>query len=568
MRRSNKRGPGNAQGGGVQRAAYRRDVAWDAQPAQPAWQPAQAAPPVDSQPDPWQAPYVQPSQDWAFEAFHSQPEQAHNTCPNEQGQMAWPEDLPAKPKPRGRGLSALLIIGALAIIVVCGLSVYQAYQRHPGFLAKLNAMRGHTFASGVHIDNQPVGGLTPGELQSMGSSGPGGQTPQTNIRLVIDDTAFQLNSNHIPFERNIAQVAEQAWAVSRQTFAPVLGSGLTPFELRYRHKARVAQEPAYFYTQISYNGLQVEALARSLAEQISKPAINAVVSSFDFNTRQFAVTQDVKGRQMDTGLIATALRQALDRGDYAAEIRLASQTILPRVSSVDLHNSFTKLASFTTKTTSDADRNNNIALAAQAISNTTLMPGETFSFNETTGQRTIQKGYRGAPAISGGVLIDDVGGGVCQVSSTLFYAAASAGLHIVERSPHAWPVSYMDKGLDATVNWPNLDFKFKNDKDTPVFIIASYQNRSLTVEFYGMLSAPGEGIRLEAQLMSSSKPPREPVMQHNPSLPPGSQKELKQARTGYVVDTYRIYLRNGAEVRREKLFTSKYREVQQVIEYN
>ena len=249
-------------------------------------------------------------------------------------------------------------------------------------------------------------------------------------------------------------------------------------------------------------------------------------------------------------------------------ILLSATPVLPRVSSVDLRNSFTCLSSFSTKTTSNQDRNHNIALAAQAINNTTLMPGETFSFNGTVGQRTPEKGYRGAPAIQGGVLIDDVGGGVCQVSSTLFCAAAGAGMAIVERTAHAWPVSYLDKGLDATVNWPGLDLKFKNNQDTPVFIIAQYENRKLTIEFHGMLSAPGEGIFLEARLISSQPPPSEPLLQHNPNLPYGTRKELKEARTGYVVDTYRVYTRNGSEYRREKLFTSKYRMVQQVIEYN
>jgi len=141
-------------------------------------------------------------------------------------------------------------------------------------------------------------------------------------------------------------------------------------------------------------------------------------------------------------------------------------------------------------------------------------------------------------------------------------------MSIVDRSPHAWPVSYLDRGLDAAVNWPNLDFKFKNDQQTPVFIIAQYQKRTLTIEFYGLMSGPGESIALETQLISTTKPPREPAFQQNVNLPAGTQKELKKARTGYVVDTYRVYLRDGREYRREKLFTSKYRMVQQLIEFN
>ena len=138
------------------------------------------------------------------------------------------------------------------------------------------------------------------------------------------------------------------------------------------------------------------------------------------------------------------------------------------------------------------------------------MPGETFSFNDRVGERTAQKGYQMAPAIAGGTTFDEIGGGVCQVSSTLFNAAAMSDMTIVNRSPHAWPSSYIDKGLDATVNWPNLDFSFRNNRETPVFIIAGYAKRKVTVEIYGMISGPGETVALDTTLISTTKPPGEP----------------------------------------------------------
>ena len=110
------------------------------------------------------------------------------------------------------------------------------------------------------------------------------------------------------------------------------------------------------------------------------------------------------------------------------------------------------------------------------------MPGETFSFNQATGQRTTEKGYKSAGAIAAGQSIEEVGGGICQVSSTLFNAVARANLEIVSRSPHAWPSTYVNIGEDATVNWPKPGFSSfkKTILKIPFFIITYYKNRRMS----------------------------------------------------------------------------------------
>ena len=193
---------------------------------------------------------------------------------------------------------------------------------------------------------------------------------------------------------------------------------------------------------------------------------------------------------------------------------------------------------------------------------------ETFSFNEATGQRTASKGYKEATAIAGGQNVPEIGGGVCQTSSTLFNAVARANLEIVYRSPHAWPSSYVPKGMDATVNWPNLDFKFRNNTDWPVFIIASYSNRKVTVEIYGMSLGDGVSIDLESKVTQTIKPPSGVNYVLNEELPVGTEKKTISARTGYVVDTYKVWYKNGVEINREKMFTSNYKMYQETVEYH
>ncbi len=229
---------------------------------------------------------------------------------------------------------------------------------------------------------------------------------------------------------------------------------------------------------------------------------------------------------------------------------------------------FTCVSSFTTYLTNDKNRNTNIRLAAQAINGTAVMPGETFSFNQTTGQRTMEKGYQPAAAIAGGATVDEVGGGVCQVSSTLFNAAAMANLAIVDRSPHAWPSNYVDAGRDATVNWPDLDFKFRNDKTTPVFVVAFCENSACTVEIYGAALDTGISIDLISRVVSVSEPPQTALYENNPALPHGTNQVKVKARTGYDVETYQVFLQNGREIGRQLLCVSRYPMIQQVIEYN
>ena len=129
----------------------------------------------------------------------------------------------------------------------------------------------------------------------------------------------------------------------------------------------------------------------------------------------------------------------------------------------------------------------NIRLSLAAINNTVVLPGEVFSFNETVGERTVEKGYKNAPIILGEAVVPGVGGGICQSSTTLYNAVRLAGLEIVERRIHSVAPSYIKHGLDATVAWPHTDFKFKNDSDRPVIVKAEIQGWRVRVWIWGKM---------------------------------------------------------------------------------
>ena len=143
------------------------------------------------------------------------------------------------------------------------------------------------------------------------------------------------------------------------------------------------------------------------------------------------------------------------------------------------------LGSVSTNHTNDSNRNTNLKLACQAINGKIIRPGEVFSYNETLGKRTAEKGYKAAGAYSGGKNVQTIGGGICQVSSTLYYACLKADLEIVDRTAHSFTVSYVPYGMDATVSWGTLDYKFKNNTDYPIRIEASVSGGQVHVKLLG-----------------------------------------------------------------------------------
>ena len=134
---------------------------------------------------------------------------------------------------------------------------------------------------------------------------------------------------------------------------------------------------------------------------------------------------------------------------------------------------------------SDADRIGNIHLAADALNGKVILPGEVFSYNDAVGERTEERGYRWAGAYADGEVTTEIGGGICQVSSTLYCAAMYAQMKTTMRQNHWFPVSYLSMGYDATVSWGGPDYRFKNTRDYPVKLNVYYDDHSVTIEFWG-----------------------------------------------------------------------------------
>jgi len=222
------------------------------------------------------------------------------------------------------------------------------------------------------------------------------------------------------------------------------------------------------------------------------------------------------------------------------------------------------LATYSTSyATSNYNRSTNIALAASKINGTVLMPGDEFSFNGTVGKRTATAGFREAGVYVNGQSAVDYGGGICQVSSTLYNAVLKANLDIVYRTNHMFTVGYVPVGLDATVSWGAPDFKFKNSRSYPVKIVATTSNKKIYISVYGLK----EETEYEVELVSyrTGSVPFTTVYTTDPSLEKGQTKVVQAGSNGTKSVAYKILKLNGQEVSRTLLSADTYSPHNQII---
>ena len=211
-------------------------------------------------------------------------------------------------------------------------------------------------------------------------------------------------------------------------------------------------------------------------------------------------------------------------------------------------------------------RTTNVLLATDFCNGVILMPGDVFSYNDSVGPRTYERGFKDATVYIGNSAEDGVGGGICQVSSTIYYAALRADLKIVERYAHSRMVTYVPLGEDATVAWGSKDFKFENNTDFPMKVVTSHKTNNLTVKLYGTQMVENKEVKIETTQLS--KTPFEVVYEVDETLAPGTEEVKSNGYTGYKTESYRVVYIDGKEVSRTFENKSTYKKYDKVILHN
>ena len=250
------------------------------------------------------------------------------------------------------------------------------------------------------------------------------------------------------------------------------------------------------------------------------------------------------------------------------EYQIPLKVVKPKVTVKDLKNVAEKIFSDTISTYSTryngglADRTTNLRIAANKINGYILGPGEVFSFNKVVGKRTVEAGYRNAPIFSGGKIVDDIGGGICQIATTLYNTALLGDFQIVERHKHGLPVSYEKPGRDATVYYGVLDFKFKNNRNYPVRINAGVHGGIVNITITG---AKGADVRVNVGSEKVRVIPKKEIVEYDNNMYEGEEKVLKEGIDGSEVITFSERIVNGVSEGRTQLSRDVVSPIDRVI---
>ncbi len=325
--------------------------------------------------------------------------------------------------------------------------------------------------------------------------------------------------------------------------------------------------------EVTTDGLedQAAAVAESLASGWDVQPKNGSISSYDKASGEFLFSGAENGKLIDREALSADILAALKSGEYTKTIEATATEIEPEITEAEAKASFKKLGTYTTTTTSNKARNENIRIASEAINGMIIQPGEEFSFNLTTGNRTREKGYQAAGAYVNGVLVEEPGGGVCQVSSTLYNAVVFAGLKTTERHAHSYEPSYVTPGEDAMVSYDGYsgpDMKFINNGKTAVGLKTSFANQKLTVSVYGSpILEDGVTLTMVSKKVKDLGPPA-PVYEEDQTLEPGVEVEAKAATLGSRWVTNLVTKKDGVVTNEILLHNSTYNGKSATIKRN
>ncbi|MBR4890072.1 MAG: VanW family protein [Clostridia bacterium] len=278
-------------------------------------------------------------------------------------------------------------------------------------------------------------------------------------------------------------------------------------------------------------------------------------ATYTISDHRLIITQSNPGVKLDE----KEVKRILNENKGSQTITIPAKITHPEVSTESLNESLIshKLGTYTTDfSTSSADRSYNIKLACSKIDGYVLAPGEEFSYNEVVGPRTVQAGFKMANVYVGNTVQPGIGGGICQVSSTLFNAAVYADLDITSRRNHTLTVAYVPGGRDATVSYGAVDFKFKNNYEKPILIRAECVGKKNVISIYGSDERPGREIKITSSKTGSSAP--KVVRKEDPNLPEGEVLIESEGTYGSSYVTYKITYENGVEIKNEVLCKSVY----------
>lgn len=405
---------------------------------------------------------------------------------------------------------------------------------------------------GVKIGDLDISGKTLAQAKDMVSQKYQSTILKKNVNIKTPQKTYSLNFAKMSAKYNVDEVVNEAFNYGKD------------LSLYKKYKLIRKPESKVINMNFTYDSKPLSELIATMKKEINSTAENASIYRSAGN---FVITPDKKGYTLMDDKLKKEILSKINGDINSPDIWVNAEikTVLANVTKEKLQTVNSKLSSFSSNFgTSEYGRSTNITIATNSINGTIIMPGQSFSFNGTVGRRTAAKGYQPAPVDIGTKVSSDYGGGICQVSTSLYNAIIRSNIKSTERNHHSIPSTYIPLGNDATVDWGNLDYKFTNTLGFPVFIESIVSNKILTFNVYSNSSLTNRSYTLVNDIYAAVNPgPTEYI--DDASIPVGSIVQDQFPLVGYKVRTYKDTIQNGNVIKHELISNDSYQVKAEVI---
>lgn len=438
---------------------------------------------------------------------------------------------------------AIIILGFLILLVTVTFTSYSYFK-----VKQWNSVILPT----VKIEDEDLTGKTREEAETIIKDKYESQVGKKKINIAVDDKKYTLDYLALGAKYNIDEAIEQAI---------IYGNDMSMFQ-----KYKIIKNPVVKQIDLTfqYDDKAVDEKLAEIAKDINKKPVDATITMV--SSGKFNVTKEVVGRQVEVEQLKADIKSKINGSisENIIDIVAPVTELKPKVLATTLNSINTRISKYSTNfSSSTAERATNISLATKSINGTLLMPGDVFSFNGVVGERTAQRGYQSAGIIVGDRLEQGLGGGICQVSSTLYNAILVTELMSVERIHHTFPSGYIPIGQDATVDYGNLDYKFKNTYNYPIFIEGLISNRNLYFNIYSNSTLTNRSYQITNEILQSTEPKTETIQ--DSTKYEGETEVVKKAYTGYKVRITRKTYENGKLIDTQVINNDTYNAINGII---
>lgn len=474
-------------------------------------------------------------------------------------------------------------------------------------------LKGNDIYPGVHVGAVNVGGLSRRQAMDAVTAQYGGSAAQQDLTIRVGDQSFTLSAAECPVTYDLARAVTDAFQYGRsgsifrriaeawrarsrgssielplevddvtllkqmEAIAQAVKVEVRPSGYTYENGELVVDRGAAGYgidTAVLTEAVRAHLAAGKtepveLALEVSQPAAldwDALAALVKTEVREPAL--DLENDPTGNTIVSGQPGRALDVTAAKAMVEAAEGPVSVPILTTDPDMTDAEFRALlfrdllgsanSTFSTGNKNRSANIKLAAEFCNDTVLLPGDVFSYNDVVGPRTAERGFKEASVYVGNNVENGLGGGICQVTSTLYMATLYADLEIVERYNHSRDVTYVPDGLDATVAWGYKDYKFRNNTEYPLRVQVLVKGGKLTVNLYGTQTIPGKEVKMEVDILTQDLAKATYVL--DTSLTPGTEKKSGLWYHGYTCQSYRVIYVNGTEVSRQKEACSSYKK--------